>query len=474
MPERALELVLGCDRALFEGAELGAEVADFLGLAARRVPILRSSTDARGAFAFRGLEGDWSGGVSVPDGYALRQGVRQDFGERRVALARPQSGVAIDVERLPHLTGRLLADDFSAPEGRAAVVGFVEWSDGTTLYTGAVCDAQGYFEIALREDGFRSVSLDAHSAAGTAIVQRTRERIGDDLDLGDIVLGVYEELAFRALGPDGGPIAGALGRVEGGEELATTDASGSARLRQVRAGRARLCVAARGYSESALAVDVPSSGPVLVTLARTNSLAIRLESPAELSAHELRVVLASGQVPLFPGHDAWFPTGLSARLHVGRSVAVTNDESGGSTTFIPAADGRIVLQELAVGAPLTLAVTDMLETEILTQAIAPLLPEEQREVVLRVADPGRSLAVSVRDPEGRALPGPMVRLSSVAGEAIWRPVDRSGNVVFEALAAERVHLRAELGTASVERRDLALSEGRTEVELVLEPRTPPR
>ena len=465
LPPRALDMWLRSDRPAFEGLEISDEVADFLGLEGR-LAVLRSSTDARGTFAFLGLENGWSGAVFVAEaGYVLRGLLDR---ERRTVLERPQRSVAIDLARLPHLRGRVLDHEGRAPEGRTVVTVQIDTIE-SGLSANALCEPDGRFEFALENDEVLRVHVDARSPSGGAIAQFTGEEIGDDLDLGDIVLSSHQELVFRAVDPDGLPISGALGRVEGLNEIATTGADGTGRLLQADAGRARLRVVAPARCGVLIEVDVPSPDPVLVTLLPTNRLSIVLESTTGAPVHELQVALASGTTPLFPGTGDWFPEALSYGLHASSLKSRTLDGEGhGSASFQPDAEGRIVLQELAVGTPLVATVFDVLRTEILTQPIAPLSREEQREVVLRVSAIDRSLVGTVRDERGRALAGGGVRLKN-DGRSLLRRTDANGGFAFEGLAAERVDLEAEKsGYVKAVQRDIVLGKGRTEVHFELE------
>jgi hypothetical protein len=210
--------------------ELPQAVREFLVPAFGASPRCNARRTARGGFRFDGLEA--SG--------AVRSSRRADtrcagsYARTSASVASAWSGRSRALRSIwsvcrPARACRLRRG--VVPDGIRRLTYMLEWSNGSSMYDTAAIDARGRFEIPLKETRFQlRCGSQAQAQAGRASVDLTRDEVGDDLDIGDVVLAPDRGPSCSGSStPSCAPIAGAVGRLVGSNETAKTDANGEAR-----------------------------------------------------------------------------------------------------------------------------------------------------------------------------------------------------------------------------------------------------
>jgi hypothetical protein len=464
-PDPAIEMTLYSDRTSFADLDLSPEVRDLLGLDDGNRFQGRCTTDRFGEFAFDGLDPDWSGALLLPSGYPLASGIRTGYGERRIRLERPTTGLVLDVERLPRLRGRIVQAASRTPVAGAQLGFRMTWSDGRGTYLIAPRSrSDGRFELILRETDFASMRLDVESHDGRARLERTRQELGDDLDLGDIELEPGAALAFRVRDTSGAPIAGAVARVKNSPLKATTDDQGLGELDGLTGEAAALRVDALGFWSTEILLPRPLPADLEIILRAANRLTITVTTPSGDPVPGILVEIGAGTQPLFPGHG-WRPSPLLADRQ-----KTTKRMADGSLSAIFGLDarGRHILEGVVTGTPLSLTVLDPLQVALDQRMIAPLSVDEQRVVELVVADRGRTLSGVVRDEQGRALALAVVVLRAGMREEARCSTGDDGRFRFQSLHAAGFRITAEKeGYAKAVRDGYDPARDGAELELVL-------
>lgn len=467
-PDPAIEMTLTSDRTSFAELDLSPEVRGLLGLDAKSRFQAKCATDRFGQFAFNGLSTDWGGVLSLPSGYSLASEIRTGFGERRILLERPTTGLMLDVERLPRLRGRIVGSATRAPVADAALSCRMTWSDGGSTHLGARSGPDGSFEVVLRETDFRTVRLEVESRSGRARLEMTREEVGDDLDVGDVALSPGSALAFRTRDTSGKSISGAVARVKDSSLTAMTDDQGLGQLDGIADEASALMVAATGFWPTEIPLLRPFSEELQITLQAANRLTITVIGPSGDSVPGTLVEIGSGDQPLFAG-QGWTPTPLLHDRRIGEWKTTRHMADGtGFAIFVPDARGRLVLEGLVTGTPLSLAVLDPLQIVLDQRMIAPLSVDEQRVVEVVVADRGRTLSGVVRDDQGHALAAAVVVLRAGMMEEAHCLTGDDGRFRFQSLHAAGFRITAEKeGYAKAVRDSYDPARDGAELELVL-------
>jgi hypothetical protein len=370
----------------------------------------------------------------------------------------------LDVERLPRLRGRIVQAASRTPVAGAQLGFRMTWSDGRGTYLVARSRSDGRFELVLRETDFASMRLDVESHDGRARLERTRQEVGDDLDLGDIALEPGAALAFRVRDTSGAPIAGAVARVKNSPLKATTDDRGLGELDGLTGEAAALWVDAVGFWSTEVSLPRLFPEELQITLRPANRLTITVTTPSGDPMPGILVEIGSGTQPLFPGHGWWPSPLLEDRQKTTNRMA----DGSGSAIFVPDARGRLVLEGLVTGTPLSLAVLDPLHIMLDQRMIAPLSVDEQREVDVVVAEAGRTLSGVVRDEQGRALALAVVVLRAGMREEARCVTGDDGRFRFQSLHAAGFRITAEKeGYAKAVRDGYDPARDGAELELVL-------
>jgi RNA polymerase sigma factor (sigma-70 family) len=370
-------------------------------------PRVLQRTGADGSFAFRALAAG-SYDLAFPLGY---RGIGAGESDPEVRLARrdlrPARGLVLEVERLPHLTGRLVEAD-----GRTPTAGVVEcrftWAIGTNMDTGARAAEDGRFELVPGEP-WREIELEFWGLPGergrTQAAFRESE-LGAGWDLGDLRLVPGRSLTLRVRDPAGKPVEGARTDLD----APPTDVRGETRLADVTAEAVR--VVARGFQEqrARLAASVET---VEVTLEPAPELFLDLHDRRGAPVGGLLVELRA-ESWLFDGKS---PSLLLSATREGRLVMW--DEEPFAARYTTDDAGRLRCDSLAPGVPFELRVLAHGGAVVHERAQAALGPDERRVLPVVLARETLELRVRVLDEHGTPVRGarlslPAIRSGSVA------------------------------------------------------------
>jgi hypothetical protein len=407
-PSPPIEIELSTLWGAFADLHLGTEARRALSLDEELRYKSRCATDAAGAFLFEGLPESWCGSLVFPDGYCpIPWGSNETTG--LVGLNRPESNLRIELERLPFVTGRVLASDGKTPVARAALeVGITR--DEATSYTEHETNASGVFVIPLRQGKVEAVTISADGGAAGYMHGRwpVDHEIRGHLDLGDVGLIRGKELRFRATDREGHPIADAMGQVRSRDLSAITGADGIGVLQGVPSRTSEFFVKAKGFWRVRVPIPEPTQELVEVQLQPCNSLSIALEQENGPLPVGLLLKVCSGKRRVFPELE-WPAPPYWGSEQLGAEY-FQNDSEGNLTVFDVGANGRAFIEGVTPAIPLTLRVVAPFELEIERSQITPLGTEEHREVNLVLTRPFHSLAGIVLEEQGSPLPGADVEL----------------------------------------------------------------
>ena len=273
IPSEPLQLTVHVSDPWFPADKLAPatmEALHELGFSDRRFP---ATTFDQGGIAFSGLQRDSVVIVYFPDGY-VRRATRQDF--RKVEV--PAQAPTFDLLRLPRVRGRIVGADGKGVADAQIEIHY-ETAGGGEGGLGTTANEDGSFDLFLDEPDVSRVVLRVADAEGMGAREiEAPAGIGPDRELGDLSLAPRREVVLRVLGPDGKPVAGAVGGSEEGALSERSGADGLVRL-SVGEGAARVHVAALGLGPAPVEVDGGADGPVDVHLRKSAVLTIRPSLP---------------------------------------------------------------------------------------------------------------------------------------------------------------------------------------------------
>ena len=471
-PAQKISLYLESDQALFDVPENVPKVREFLMLhSGRHAFTAVGATDSRGRFSFRGLDPRWSGEITVPREYLVRHAGIAGSSKRSLRIERPQPGLLIDLEQLPLLRGRVVAESGVESIKKLLSVSCAFYNGAATLYALTTrTDANGRFAFAAEPD-FTEVRLVVESPLGDLVQRMTSAKIGDDLDVGDLVLVTKSptglELVIRVQDSEGKPIVAALGRTTLEPNGRFSDERGEIRWKDQPEGEMEVRLAADGFWPVKKSIIVPAAEMTVITLLPCNELAITIEDEQGAGVSGIELGLSCGVQNLFPNQEGDFQD----RKHFSGVGLRENDESGERwQSFRPLHAGQFVVQRIPASLELNLRVIDSLRVELLAQTIPALAPDERRELSLHLERALRTIVVTVCDEQARPLPATQVLIEDPGGpfRKAGGRANASGQFRMEGLSASRVHLSAEHeGYGNTARNDVVLDQPLTEVTLVL-------
>ena len=447
---------------------LPGPVADALGWRPGQAPLPVVTTDADGRFRLPGLAPDWSGAVTLPDGYRFAAGA-----EPRRPLT-PREDLVLLLEAVPALTGRVLQPDGTTPAAGAWVGHAVECAGGG-----------GQGSVLADEDGRFSIPL-ACSPALRAHLEASLDGVGhrvldlhdvppEGRDLGDVVLEAVSDLGFVVLDAQGKPVPGAVARF-GWFRSPPTDAEGRSHLAGLPLSARRLGFHALGHRSREVAVP---------PAARDEGLVVHLDALAvlEVAVHDpdgrpvpgLELVVESTAALFEGGRDGPEEEqrllGAAAPQGVRRVGASANAPGRSTTSFLTDAAGAVVLSGLEPGLPLTLLLLDGAGIEVARTTVAALARGERRALELRTPAAARWVHLRIADPEGRPVPGAAVELGGRPPGRRWHEsADGRGRIVLGPLFTDVLDLKASgRGFADRVLLDWHPSGGAAEEEVRLQP-----
>ncbi|HEX6811867.1 MAG TPA: sigma-70 family RNA polymerase sigma factor [Planctomycetota bacterium] len=386
-------------------------------------------TDARGDFVFSGLASDWAGEIVVPRTHWLLPRPDQCVDGDRLLLTAPREGLRVETTQLPAVRGRVEWSDGGEPVAKAYVIlQETEFADGMPMsFRMVVADDRGRFVLPLAPDApnerarwlvpqqrSEPVRVRVSAQSGT-MAHRTLEQGGGPLDLRtDVVLRLERPVVrrFRALDPDGHPLAGVraiehtggLGAPTGADGLGTSTNTNC--LSVGAPGRQLVALPLHGSGDRPpdrsdelrrAVVGDPEHAPIDLVLPAGSTLLVRVRTGGGEPARAHAVALRS-------------------RVRVDRSaVANLHRRFGGAAfagvrdAFLLEHDGTAKLSSLRPDEPGRLVVFDAFDRELGAQDVVTPPPGEDRAVDVTVAEPPRTLRGRVVD--GNGAPVALARLA---------------------------------------------------------------
>lgn len=445
-PAAPLALVFEPRTAPFAARELPKPLRVKLEAAAR----MSCRTDEAGHFSVLGVPRDWSGTLLIPRGHVARRVDPNAPPQRKLAIDAPATGLLLELERLPHLVGRVVDESGNPAPAGTGLRAAIHWAKGRSIAnTIAELDAGGRFEIALREARIDKAELALETASGQLAIERVQDELQldarGDLDVGTLVLLARRALHVRVLGADGRALRTAKARILGESTWSEAGEDGQCVVNTAAIGATTLSVIALEHWAQQLPVQLPTDEVVEVRLARSNRLELELVDPARAPLRDVVVRLASRGEPLFPESKSWWPDGEMIGVVRGSMRSGGQDVQDlprGWLDLRPSPEGRIAIQGFSPAASIELAVLDVRGRSLLEHNLAPLAADELRSVELVVTELLVELVGRVRDSAGQPIAGALVQIAREDddSETVSTQSDSSGSYAFRGLSGERVTL----------------------------------
>ncbi len=385
-------------------------------------PVLRTSTDSAGAFAFAGLEDDWRGVLRPRRGYVARgHSCDSDGGSRMVFLDEPTEKIELDLDRCPRLYGRVVDQDGVQPVPYAILTLQPVENDGMSVMFGAGADFDGRFEVFPEEREFRTlwVEVKSYDQLGRAEYTFARSEVSTDGNLGDLRLGRGRSVTLHVVDPTGMPIEGALISRQG----RASEACGELVVSGLPLEEGTFWIAARGYAGTQ--VKVPADVQALeVVLAPANAIELIVRDRAGRPLDGVDVEVAT-EGPAFISN----PRGVRGPDELTRDAfAGTYDWTRYESTrdgptqihFRADADGRVTLSALQPGAPLGITVRSPCFSALCEKRIEAPGAGERLTVALGVMEELHTFALRVVDQQGDPVSRADVELALSVRDTRWR------------------------------------------------------
>jgi RNA polymerase sigma-70 factor (ECF subfamily) len=458
-PAAPMSLELRSDRQLLGIEEALGCTWEELGLDVDRSSVVDARTDSGGCFRFTGLPPDWSGSLSFPRRFWLRDSALAtgSHRENQLGLRMPAEGMSIDLTRRLRLLGRVVRKSGGAAVARADVNPAIQYSGSAPpAATGHVAaDAEGRFAILLESPSIAggSLALSTHDGRLSRDVPLEPRELREDWDLGDLPLdlGIGPlDLSVRVVDTDGAPIAGAVATVFSGRIWASrpTDEAGRTTVTGITPGESTLRVAAKGHVQEEVRAPEEAPDELLVSMRPTSCLELHLLEPGGRAARGLTVVLRA-PVPHY-AHDRTFPI-FRAAWHAGMQVenVLRDGEQWVLGTSLGARD-PVILNELVSGVDFVLSVYGSKGGDVLVEErrIAALAHDERRVERIELPRAPRQLELIVLDEQARPLSEARVFVTTPSpyhqrtGTSFGRRA-RGGRIVFGNLYSEQLDLTVE-------------------------------
>ncbi len=247
-------------------------------------------------------------------------------------------------------------------------------------------------------------------------------------DLGELALSDPEErhtVHLLVQAEDGAPIPSAVAGTDSDSPISEpTDEAGRTSLTGVIPGKSTIHVFAAGWEVKS--VDTPARLPaeLVVTLRRGATLEVRFRTPDGGLAFGLTARFWATQDPyrvtqssLYSLYGAYKAAGCTM------PIAILSENGMVVARLHAGKDGRVLLNDLRPGLPLSLRVEGLYGTPVHKQDIGPLSPEEWRVLDVELPRGPRTLHGRVVDEIGRPL---LTARPSVS----FAPADSPGGLTF--------------------------------------------
>ncbi len=399
-------------------------------------------SDAKGAFAIRGLAADAAGEISWAGAFVLEKAKEGESDWETTTLEVPALRPDLELRLSLGVELRLRVVDAA---GQAVAFGTVNIE--TVRASG-----RGYSHSVFREtaDEAGRYRRPLGRTPPTELILRLARRDGSAetvhhvvgpagmrgvWDLGDLALEATRAVNLHFQDGDGVPVEGAVCVLLPSEVNSKTRSDANGDL-LVAIGRddEKIRAAALGYENTT--VDVPHDVTrVTATLTRACLLEFTLAAGQNVNLHRL-ILIVRGDPPIF------IDDGDSSRVMQAGGATSRTVEAAGTTSYgTDIARGRWSVSGLKPGIALRAELTAG-NGPLLSQVdVAPLARGEHRSIELVMNRQPKSLRVHVLDPERRPLPAAQVRLSDAlrGSTTAWR-ADPSGTCVLEDLYADQLTL----------------------------------
>lgn len=461
-PGEPLRLILGANSPQFSIEEsLGLSWSE-AGLGSQVTTTIETVTDEDGSFLFWGLRWDWSGDLKVPPRYQLKDHLlATDPWWRALGIERPTEDLLVELTKPLRIVGRVVeVEGGGKPVAGVRVDPTLLYADGSRsrpILDVARADEAGRFELLLVSAQLRGTSLRVYPPSGLverAIPIEAADLTGD-LDLGDIALRVEQgKLALKILVQDreGTPIQGAVASVLDAfkRKGAPTDEEGRTVLTGFAEGFAMIRTIAVGYEIEDVPVAVsPDGDELVVTLRRGTLLRLRFLAPDGTPTRSTSCAITTDEYPFEQdiSHTSMFQlfnmeASLQRGIQRGAGVTLMFSPSVSDSPERP-----VVVSAIKPGLAMHLLLVSRYNNILGEYELAPLLPEEHRDVDITLDHAPRTLRVRVLDEAGAPLSKASVGmryssldLSSPGGGGLSLSGSEEGEFEFQELFAETVEL----------------------------------
>jgi len=496
-PTGPIDLGLALDRPLF----VEYEEYDEIQAAIQFFRQARDTTGPHGEFCFTGLRRTWSGVVTLPAEYKIPGREAPRFKDLRIHYPGPETGVLIELERLPSIKGRVLLGEGDLPVPGARIHLSIKWLDRPSRRTvDLTCDAEGRFTAPFKRADLGGMAWEATAPDGGGFVRGTigpeyADQLAETsiLDLGDLRLSDAAAYSLDLVITDDeqSPVSGAiafLGEYASllakppaeGERRAVSDAAGNLEFRGLREGADELVVAAPGYLpyELALGTDLAElvSEERHIELERATLLELSVIGRDGLALPRIEVRLR-GRAPLFEEPSLLQPVprfersflGKVVRARPGRLNVRTSGEVASSVGTPPGeTPGRIQLAGIVAGRELAYEVVDTLGQQVASGTLRTPASGTEAVELIQVEERLTTLAGRVSDEEGEMLVGVAIAYTRGGGQRASTRSGTSGEFGLDYVGSSTIDLTlTKRGFERIDLRDFTVPDEKIPVEIVM-------
>jgi hypothetical protein len=463
-PGEPVPLTLDADRAGFNiGTALGLTWTA-AGLESSLATELASTTSEGGTFSFRGLPVDWHGELKFSTQYQLKdRTLATDPWWTTMALEQPIEGLLVELVKPLRIVGRIVEVAGGNPVADARIYPALVYADGSRsryALDDARADDEGRFELTLVSGQVRgrSITICPPNHLVERVIPIESGDLTTDLDLGDIPLRIGRgQLQLNVLVQDreGAPLEGARVSIPdaSGRTGAPTDVEGRTVITGLAEGYTLIRALAVGYAIEEVQTFIgPEGGELVITMCADTLLRLRLLAPDGTMARSVGCAITTELYPFEQKNTARI---MFSFREMGASLQQKINRGDGTTMMLyptrKGINGRpIVVSGIMPGLPMRLQFFSRRDTFLGERQLAPLMPQEQRDVDIVLDLVPRSLHVRVvdeyRNPLAQSRVGISFRnkdLGSGKTGSHARSVTENGEFEFKEIFARQVDLSAD-------------------------------
>jgi len=433
-PAEPIALRLCSDEEIIDFEEELGLRSDALGISASYWISLRTRADADGVFRFDGLPVDWSGELELPQDYRILDPTVFEHSSWRMRVPAPAEGLRVEVSKELALKGRIVdvRDGDIMPLPDIQVYASIEYANAVAnashtpaTFTGT----DGRFRFPLADPVVKggSLSLSSYRGGLSGRFELPARELDEDWERGDVPIvdpATTRTVQIIVVDTSGVPIVGAVAGVTTSTPIsAPTDADGRTTLRGVVPGGEPIVVYAPHYRVGTAPLPVGGPEELTVELERGAGLELHLIDAAGEVPRMLQVLLSASRHPIRTG--GVYPASVTAISASGCGIyhLVEPENEPGFISLYAGRDGRVIVNDLEPGLPLHLRVVTKEGDALLERDLAPLGPEEWRELDLELDAEARALRGRVLDEAGE----PVVH-AHVSVDYRWAGDSHSGSM----------------------------------------------